>query len=952
MPDDTSTPFSLINPVTTGFFITDPFNSPRPYANGRHEGIDLRALVGGKAAEIVAAQRGVVERIRLGGTDYGNYVRIRHEWDDGTTWVTWYAHMARVNPALKVGEVVHAGRQLGVAGSSGNASGVHLHFTLQHLGHGLRGYVLPDVVDPTRYFSDVAVPQIDELTWLADVTVPDGTSIAAGEPFTKTWRVRNSGTSTWQNFTLEHSGDDPMGGPKSVSLPSLKPNETGEISLPLIAPATPGRHRSTWQPRNGRGRLFLFELFADIVVTPVKRRDDAVLIGDITLPPGAQVEAGRAILKTWRVRNSGDSTWDGRYKLAPVDDPLGGPDAVSLPTVRPGGTADLSVTLNMPTRTGNYRSRWQLCDPQGNAFGPVFEAALTVVAPDRRQKDGAAYVADITVLDGTRMQPGHTFTKTWRVRNTGSSTWGDGFTLAATTTNTIGGPAAVPLPPTEPGAEADISIELSAPATVGLHRSTWQARSVAGVPFGDILFVEIEVVRLGTFDDAAYVSDVTHPDGAVVAAGAPVAKTWRVRNTGSSTWGAGYSLVFVADNRMNGPSSVPLPPALPGETVEVIVPLQAPLAPGYQRSTWRARNAEGALFGDLLYIEIRVPVSSTPGSSAQEDAQLEEHVTIPDGSEMLAGVQFEKTWAIRNTGSIPWTAGYELAYAGGAEMSESESVAVAGVGPQDVARVSVKMQAPEDGGRHISRWRMRNPRGDFFGSTLFVSIVVVDEPKRFDMLPYLRGDGRLYEVKFIFEMPNGPFIGQQRMQTQREGTRFYQTKNSEWEEMWSDERFIYRGTDTSPGSGNFYTLMDGERYGSAWVPRMMAVGQSYRRSVVVVSRRKGNCVMNSHLSGRHITWIKLEAMHSQLTLPDVEGRPGLGYKARDVVVMAAYNEVNGRPAERPFERYYYAKGFGLIMWEGIETDHRGISFLVQVHNPGDRPDNVREKIPCLDSLRP
>ena len=96
------------------------------------------------------------------------------------------------------------------------------------------------------------------------------------------------------------------------------------------------------------------------------------------------------------------------------------------------------------------------------------------------------------------------------------------------------------------------------------------------------------------------------------------------------------------------------------------------------------------------------------------------------------------------------------------------------------------------------------------------------------------------------------------MQTQYEGQRFYQTKNSEWEELWADERFIYRGTDTSPGSGNFYTLMDGDRYGTAWIPRHMAVGQTYRRSVTVVSRRKGNCMMNSHLSGRHVTWNRLE----------------------------------------------------------------------------------------------
>src|SRR5690606_3149027 len=117
-----------------------------------------------------------------------------------------------------------------------------------------------------------------------------------------------------------------------------------------------------------------------------------------------------------------------------------------------------------------------------------------------------------------------------------------------------------------------------------------------------------------------------------------------------SAWGAGYALAFAGDNRMNGPDSVPLPPALPGESVVVSVPLEAPLTPGIHRSTWRPRNPEGMLFGDILYVELRVPVSSTPGSTALEDAQLETHISYPDGTEVRAGASFDKTWAIRNTG--------------------------------------------------------------------------------------------------------------------------------------------------------------------------------------------------------------------------------------------------------------------------------------------------------------
>lgn len=954
MPDNAER-FFLANPVATGFYITDPFNSPRPYANGRHEGIDLRATQGGRPVEIIAAQAGVIDRIRTGNSGYGNYVRVRHDWADGTTWYTWYAHLSAINPALAVGQEVEIGRRLGMSGTTGNSTGVHLHLTLQHIDHGLRGYIVADVVDPTRYFTDVTVPAIDELGYVADLTAPDGSAIAAGKSFTKTWRVRNTGTSTWKDYTLEHVADHRMGGPASVPLPPLRPDETGEVSVPLVAPGEPGRHRSTWKARSARGRLFPFELYADIVVTPVSRRDDAVFVADLTLPPGATVIAGQTALKTWRVRNTGDTNWGAGYTLAPESATAGA--AVAVPAVRPGTTVDLPVSFTAPTVTGGYRTAWRLRNPEGRAFGPDLVLDVSVVSPPAKPRDGAAYVADITVVNGTRMEPGRAFTKTWRLRNTGATDWGAGYALAAAANTSWGGNRSVPLPETAPGKDADVSIDLVAPSVPGRHRAVWQATAPDGTPFGDVLQMEIEVVRPGAHDDARYESDVSYPDGIVVGAGTRFVKTWRVRNAGASAWAAGYALVFVSHNKMNAPDSVPLPAAMPGESVEISVPLEAPLAPGLHRSTWRARNPQGMLFGDLLYAEIRVPVSSTPGSTAIDDAQLEMHVTLPDGSEVGVGTSFKKTWAVRNTGSTTWTAGYELVYVGGELMGGPRVIPAgrlggpAGVAPQAVINLTAELTAPSVAGRAVGRWRMRNNHGEFFGSTLFVSVVAVDTPTRFDLLPYLRGDGRLYEMKHIFEMPNGPLIGQQRMQTQVEGRRFYQTKNGEWEEMWADDRFVYRGTDTSPGSGNFYTLMDGERYGTAWMPRHMAVGQVYRRSVTVVSRRKGNCVMNSHLSGRHVTWIRLEALHDSFVLPDVEGRPRRGIRLNDVAVLAAFSEVNGRPDNEPFERYYYAKGYGLVMWEGITVDHKGISFLVQVHNPGDRPDNVRERIPCLEALR-
>ncbi|RLC66117.1 MAG: hypothetical protein DRH97_07000 [Chloroflexi bacterium] len=63
-------------------------------------------------------------------------------------------------------------------------------------------------------------------------------------------------------------------------------------------------------------------------------------------------------------------------------------------------------------------------------------------------------------------------------------------------------------------------------------------------------------------DRAAYVKDVTIPDGTDLAPGDNFTKTWRLKNTGTCTWTSGYSLVFDHGDSMGGPALSNLPPAL------------------------------------------------------------------------------------------------------------------------------------------------------------------------------------------------------------------------------------------------------------------------------------------------------------------------------------------------------------------------------------------------------
>lgn len=65
-------------------------------------------------------------------------------------WITWYAHLDSVE--VSIGESVKRGDVIGRAGSTGTSTGPHLHYTVQHIGHGDPGtFWLRDVVDPIKY---------------------------------------------------------------------------------------------------------------------------------------------------------------------------------------------------------------------------------------------------------------------------------------------------------------------------------------------------------------------------------------------------------------------------------------------------------------------------------------------------------------------------------------------------------------------------------------------------------------------------------------------------------------------------------------------------------------------------------------------------------------------------------------------------------------------------------
>lgn len=96
----------------------------------------------------------------------------------------------------------------------------------------------------------------NKAAFVADVTIPDNSVINAGERFTKTWRVNNTGTCIWaSDYTLSHYSEERMSAPNSVPLDITYPGETLDISVELTAPASPGTYRANFVIKNPEGLI-------------------------------------------------------------------------------------------------------------------------------------------------------------------------------------------------------------------------------------------------------------------------------------------------------------------------------------------------------------------------------------------------------------------------------------------------------------------------------------------------------------------------------------------------------------------------------------------------------------------------------------------------------------------------------------------------------------------------
>jgi len=168
------------------------------------------------------------------------------------------------------------------------------------------------------------------------------------------------------------------------------------------------------------------------------------------------------------------------------------PGATPTPQPSPTSSREPATPTALPTATPSVTptaTRAPTATPRPTRT-PTRTATATPCLP------GAGFVSDVTVPDGTQLQPGAQFTKAWRMRSNGCAAWPAGSVWAFVDGDQMGAPTSVPVSTVPIAGTIDISVQMTAPGTPGTYMGTWQLQSPDGTRFGDQAYVSIVVPLL------------------------------------------------------------------------------------------------------------------------------------------------------------------------------------------------------------------------------------------------------------------------------------------------------------------------------------------------------------------------------------------------------------------------------------------------------------------------
>ncbi len=165
------------------------------------------------------------------------------------------------------------------------------------------------------------------------------------------------------------------------------------------------------------------------------------------------------------------------------------------------------------------------------------------------------------------------------------------------------------------------------------------------IPFGS----NVGVASASRCNSAAFITDVTVPDGSVFQPGAAFVKTWRLKNTGTCNWTSAYGLAFISGDPLGATSSVSIPATAPGQQADISLDMNAPTTPGHYRGYWMLKDAQGNKFGLGINADqpfwVDINVSGAPTTQPTPGTGLMLQGTVRLNGVGLAGVRIYRSYA-------------------------------------------------------------------------------------------------------------------------------------------------------------------------------------------------------------------------------------------------------------------------------------------------------------------
>jgi hypothetical protein len=586
----------------------------------------------------------------------------------------------------------------------------------------------------------------DWASYVADVTVPDGTVLPPGTSFKKIWKIKNIGTCTWgTQYKFSFISGSQMGAPSEVSLSqAVAPGESVNIIVNMVAPSSNGTYYNYWRLKNASGSQFGIGSQATGVIwtklivsqggatsvptatsssaytsTPTTGSTTATatnvcnwakFVADVTIPDSTELLPSQSFTKVWRFKNIGTCDWSSGYKIVFISGTqMGAASEIALPSkVAVGESVDISVNLTSPSSTGTYYGFWRFKDTSGNTFGIGSNANgvfwLKIKVTQSGSSTGIPYYTATPTVDSAvdTDTPEPVYTATTEMTSTEVPS-----TVEATATPTV-------------KVTATSASKTATPTDTYTPEPTSAATSS----------VYPTVAPGDTCDLVGSVTDVTIPDNTIMQGQQSFVKTWRIKNAGSCTWSSSYKFVFVTGMQMSSTTVVSLSKTVsPGNTVDISVNMTAPSVLGIYTSYWKMKNASGQVFGSgtgTMPMWVKINVNSLAAPTATPTATLSakvcnwasvvKDITVPDGTVFYGGDKFVKTWRLKNIGTCTWTTGYKLIYDSGNQMNGPSEVSLPkSVAPGATVDITVNLQAPNYPSNYIGYWKLKSASGEKFG---------------------------------------------------------------------------------------------------------------------------------------------------------------------------------------------------------------------------------------------